>query len=83
MENTLLSVLPNLGVGVVAIGALIYVVNQFLNQLREIRVEHKAAMQERESAFRVLEKEVRTEILTQLSRNTAAMERVINHMDKH
>jgi hypothetical protein len=82
MEPSLWSILPNLGVGVASIAGLVYVIMLFLNQLKEMRDEHRKTMDERETAFRALEKEVRTEILSQLSKNTAAMERVISHIDR-
>jgi hypothetical protein len=82
MDTTLWSILPNLGVGVASIGGLVYVIMLFLRELKEMRDEHRKSMDERESAFRDLEREVRTEILSQLSKNTAAMERVISHIDR-
>ena len=83
MEPTLWTTLPNLGVGVASVAGLVYVVIQFLAQLKEMRKDHEKSMGERETAFRALEREVRTEIVGQLSQNTKAMERVFNHLDKH
>lgn len=51
--------------------------------LQWMRIEHEASMKEREMAFRALEKEVRTNILEQLSKNSLIMERVITHLDRH
>lgn len=81
MEGTLIDILPNLGVGVASIGALVYIVVQFLNQLKSMRDSHELAMDKRESCFRALEREVRTEILSQLGKNTIVMERVMNKLD--
>lgn len=94
METSLLQILPNLGVGVVSVLSLGYVAlkhsedsntrnEQFLNHLDERARRHEEAMKEREQAFRQIEKEVRTQVLDQLSKNTATMERVMLHLDKH
>ena len=89
MESSILTVLPNLSIGVVCIGALVYVCNQFLKHLDERARQHEASMQEREVALREVEKEVRNTVMGQLSRNTEIMnttskvlERAINIMDK-
>ena len=72
MEGSILSILPNLGVGVVAIFALVYVTKEFLAQLKE-----------REIAMRSLEKEVRDNITSQLMQNTQAMARIIDYLNKN
>lgn len=51
--------------------------------LESVHQQHESSMKEREMAFRQLEREVRTNILEQLSKNSLIMERVINHLDKH
>lgn len=80
--ESIVSILPNLSTDVISVLSLVYVVLQFLKQLKDMRREHETIMNERESSFRNLEKEVRTQILDQLSKNTSAMERVISHLDR-
>lgn len=100
MPTELLTILPNLSIGVAAIGGLVYVTYLFIKHLNEqsarqeekeeIRAErHETAMKEREGALREVEKEVRTNILSQLSKNTEimndtskVMERAIMILDK-
>lgn len=88
-----LSVLPNLSIGVISVIALAYLSlkhqeavkiqrDDFLGVLKEIRTEHESRMQERELAFRSLEKEVRSTIMEQLAENTATMKQVIAHIMK-
>lgn len=84
----LLSVLPNLSIGVVCIGALVFITIRFLQTLDARADKHEEAMSEREKAMRDLEASVRqslTEHLTQasiaLQENTKALARVINHLD--
>lgn len=92
--NDLLTILPNLSIGVVAVLGMIYLAMKltagFLDTLKEMRKSHELAMKEREDALRAVEKEVRTEITTQLisatsalHANTKTMERVLTHFDKH
>lgn len=82
--------LPNLGVGVASIGAVGFITVNFLKSMKEERREYKAAIDEREQAFRLLEKEVRTSISEQLynathqlTENSKTMERVIDHLEIH
>lgn len=82
MEPSLLSVLPNLGVGVVAVLAIGYIVNKFLYAMDERTKRHEEAMSERENALREVEREIRTSLTDQLTKNTQALERVINHLDR-
>jgi len=77
-----LTVLPNLSIGVVSIGALVYISIKFLDRLKEKDEESLqqqelmlGEIKEREQAFRELEKSVRDTILTQLAENTRVMER--------
>jgi hypothetical protein len=85
-----LTVLPNLSIGVVAVGALVYISVQFLDRLDKRSVAHEDAMRERESALRAVEKEIRIELVGALKEsthvireNSRVMERVVEHMDKH
>lgn len=86
--DALLSVLPNLSIGVVSILGLIYVTLKFLATL-DIRAErHEKAMTERETAMRMLESDVRKSLSLQLMQNTNAfqenskvLERIIRHLD--
>lgn len=78
MSAEILSVLPNLSVGVISVLALGYVTKQFLDHLSE-----------REEALRKVESEVRTSLVEQLGRNTVAIsemtrthERVINALER-
>lgn len=75
MEPSLISVLPELGVGVAAIGALGYITHRFLQHLDERTKRHESAMLERENALREVEREVRTTLSDALQRNTAIVER--------
>lgn len=89
----LVTILPNLAIGVVAILALGYVSKEFIMHLRIIHSEHKQQLselhsqhlrelKEREVAMREVEKEVRTNISSQLSENTHAMREVIAFIKK-
>jgi len=88
--SSFISILPNLSIGVVSIGALVYVINKFLIELAAVRKQHEASMQNREQAYRDLEKEVRQDIMKHLSESTKVissnahiMERVMRHLDNH
>ena len=90
MEASLLTILPNLSIGVISVFSLVYVVQKFLVHLDERTTRHEKAMLERETQIRAVEADVRTTVLTQLSLNTASMndtakvmERVMNLLDKH
>lgn len=93
MEAELLQIIPNLSIGVIAVLAFAYTTiknnesrerntQNFITTLDTMRLQHEKAMTERELAFRSLEREVRTQILEQLSKNTTTMERVMIHLDK-
>jgi hypothetical protein len=93
METAFLNVLPNLSVGALAVVTMAYMMiknnesrekntQRFLETLDNMRSQHEAAMKERESAFRELEREVRNKILSQLTDNSKIMERVIGHLDR-
>ena len=90
MEASLLTILPNLSIGVISVFSLVYVVQKFLVHLDERTTRHEKAMLEREIQIRKVEEDVRTTVLTQLSLNTVSMndtakvmERVMNLLDKH
>lgn len=79
MESAIVNALPQLSVGVASVVALAYVTKHFLEHLAE-----------RENAMRIVEKEVRTSLMEQLSKNTMAMsdmtrthERVIAALDRN
>ena len=78
----LISILPNLGIGVVAVLSLVYVTKQFLEHLREIHKEHKEDLAEQRKEIREVEKEVRTNITAQLSKNTHVMEQALLVIEK-
>lgn len=89
----LLTTLPNLSIGVVAILTLGYISREFISHLKVIHSEHKKEMselhrehlvelKEREVAMRDVEREVRSNITDQLSRNTHALERAMHLLDK-
>ena len=84
MEQSVLTLLPNLSIGVVSILALGYVTKSFLQHLDarsiahqtsmlEISHKHQEAMNDREVAIRAVEREVRTTLLLQLNKNTEVM----------
>jgi len=73
MESTLLTVLPNLSIGVTSVLSLVYITIKFIHHLDARAVRHESAVLERESQIRLVESEVRTTILAQLSQNTEAM----------
>ena len=88
MEPSLLSILPNLSIGVISILGLIYVVLKFLEALDKRAEQHSIAMQEREQALRGVEKDVRESLYRHISESTFALQentkvlaRVINHLD--
>lgn len=89
MESSLLTILPNLSIGVVSIGALVYTTIKFLTHLDDRSNKHETAMFEREKSLRSVESEIRTTVLTQLGKNTEIMndtskvlERAIMVLDK-
>lgn len=88
MSPELLSILPNLSIGVVSIGGLVYVVLQFLKALDVRADKHERAMAEREASLRAVETDVRRFLTDQLSQNTIALQentkvmgRVVRHLD--
>lgn len=84
----LLTILPNLSIGVVAIGALYFVTVKFLEKLDARAIAHELAMREREEALREVERDVRKQLTTivsqtntVISENTRVLGRVIRHLD--
>lgn len=73
-EASLISILPNLSIGVVSIIGLVYVVLKFLAALDTRAEKHEAAMQEREEALRGVEKDVRESLYKHLSESTNALQ---------
>lgn len=80
----LLTILPNLGIGVVAVLALGYLQVQhniaikaqrddFLKSLDEMATRHERGMQEREVWLRNVEADVRKSLTEQLTQNTVAL----------
>lgn len=90
MESSILTILPNLSIGVISILGLIYTVLKFLEALDNRAEQHSAAMQEREEALRNVERDVRDSLYKHLSESTAALQentrilaRVLNHLDSN
>ena len=95
MTPELLSILPNLSIGVISIVGLVYTVLKFLEALDKRADKHERAMDERESALRNVEEQVRitlTEHITSaavalrentamMGQNTRILERVVRHLD--
>ena len=88
MSSDLLTILPNLSIGVVSIIGLIYVVTQFLKALDERADKHEAAMARREEAIRNIETSVRASLTEQITKNTVilmdvakVLGRVVRHLD--
>ena len=79
----LLTVLPNLSIGVVSILALVFITRSFLIHLKEERAQERQERTENQVAFRELEQEIRGSIMGQLGENTKAFERVMEHLKKH
>lgn len=89
----ILSILPNLGIGVVAVLSLVYVAKEFIaaqrasqdehrKQITQMHSDHMKELRERELAIRDVEREVRTEVNEQLSRSSTIMERAVRVLDK-
>jgi hypothetical protein len=73
MGESLLTILPNLSIGVVSVCSLVYISLKFLEHLAATGKAHEAAMSEREEQIRLVEKEVRTKVLDQLQQNSMVM----------
>ena len=78
----ILTVLPNLSIGVISILALVWVTRQFLVHLKQEREAERVERREQEVAFRALEKEVRDNIMGQLNENTRVFEQVLAHIKR-
>ena len=90
MPAEILSILPNLSIGVISILGLVYVVMKFLQALDLRADKHERAMNEREERLRIVEESVRvtlTEHIAQASvalrENTKVLERVVRQLDGH
>jgi len=70
----ILSILPNLSIGVVSILGLVYVVLKFLKALDDRADKHEKAMLTREQSLRDVETDVRKFLTEQLSQNTMALQ---------
>jgi hypothetical protein len=88
MDTSLLSILPNLSIGVVSVVALVYTVLQFLKALDSQAKRHEQAIAERETSLRDVESHVRNMLassLTQasiaLEQNTRVLTRIISKLD--
>ena len=79
----ILTVLPNLSIGVISVLALAWVTRAFLYHLKDEREKERQERMEQEIAFRSLEKEVRLSIMEQLNENTKAFEKVLYHINNH
>lgn len=82
--DALLSVLPNLSIGVVSVLALAYYAlksnerderkhREFIQHLQASADKHEKAMFERENAMRSLETSVRNNMTEQMTKNTVAL----------
>ncbi len=92
MDSSLLSILPQLGIGAIAVVGLVYVCKLFVDKMEkrdaafsreftERDAAFRVEIREREIAFRELEREIRGTLAGQLSKNTSVMERIMNHLD--
>lgn len=94
MSAELLTILPNLSIGVVAVLAFAWISlknsevqeknqERFIKALDERARAHEASMTERENALRTVEREIRTELSKVLSEATRVMENVVDHIKHH
>lgn len=90
MDGSLLTILPNLSIGVISVLSLVYVVVKFLHAMDARTERHEKAMTERERYLRDIEADMRntlSSVLTEsthvVRENTKALERVVNHLDKN
>ena len=88
-EQTLLQILPEAGVGVAAIIAIVMLTKEFLKMLRVKDETLAKELREREDSFRSFVRERHAEFVdmhkattTQLSENTRVMSEVISHLRK-
>ncbi len=90
VEQSLISALPQLGVGVASVAALVYVITKFLAFLEQERQKYIELLNERERAMRALEGDIRNNMAThlmessvQMAKNSQLMERVIDFLRGH
>lgn len=88
-ETSILSVLPNLGIGTISIGVMYLITTKFLEELKQRAAAHEKAMLERETALRNVELWVRSELSNIVSEstkvlmeNTKIFAEVIRSLDK-
>lgn len=87
-EASILSVLPNLGIGVVSVLTLGFMADRFLKALDARAQAHEAAMLEREQALRNVEEGMRGQLFNIISQsnqviaeNSLVLGRVVRHLD--
>jgi hypothetical protein len=73
MTDFLISALPNLGVGVVAVIGIVYVSVSHNDALNKQQTAFLAALKEENKSFRELETSVRQQLADQLTKNTVAL----------
>lgn len=78
--GTFLSVLPNLGIGVVSVLGLIFVVRLFVRHLETLNAQQNEQIEKRDTVLRELEREIRMNVLKQLAENSSTMAQVIEHL---
>ena len=81
MESAFASILPQLGIGALSVLALVYVSKIHSDKMEEKDRLFIGTLQEREEAFRALEREVRTSIMAQLERNSSVMQRTLDRLN--
>lgn len=69
-----LSIVPNLSIGVIAIGALVYTVIIFNKSQTSLIEKHGQAIEKGQEALRQVEADVRRFLTDQLSQNTIALQ---------
>ena len=72
-EVSLLGLLPELGVGLAAIGALAYLSKTYIDRIERQDIRFISEISTREAKYNDLEKEVRDNVLAQLQENTRAL----------
>ena len=80
---SVLSLLPQLSIGVVAIMALGYITLIFIKYIEKRDDVHASQLKEREDTLRALETEVRTSIVGQLQENSRVMDRVLDRLSNN
>lgn len=73
METSLLTILPNLSIGVISVLSLVFVTRMFVIHLDQRTERHEKAMFERENAMRGVEKEIRETLREHISQSNIAL----------